>query len=158
MELLPAETELDLVGDVENESIRRSIVSFSKSYKIIFFGIVDRFRVKEILCENKIGIVALHPVPNHISSLPVKMFEYMAAGIPVIASDFPLWKEIIDGNRCGLCINPFSSRELADAVIYLLGNTVIAEAMGPNGRAAIPEQYNWETETINLLNLYSSLF
>ena len=44
--------------------------------------------------------------------MPVKMFEYMAAGLPVIASNFPLWESIINKYNCGICVNPYSAIEI----------------------------------------------
>lgn len=69
-------------------------------------GRVDREQFREIMSQSKLGLVVLHPEPNFIMSQPNKLFEYMSAGIPVLASDFPLWKQIIEGNQCGLCIPP----------------------------------------------------
>lgn len=61
-------------------------------------GWLDRAGVKQVLNDSVAGLVTLHPVINYLDSLPVKIFEYMATGLPVIASNFPLWKEIIEGN------------------------------------------------------------
>jgi len=99
----------------------------------------------------------LHPTTNYFESLPVKMFEYMSAGIPVIASNFPLWKEIVEGNKCGICIDPQSPEEIAKAVEYLLNNPEIAKQMGENGRKVVEEKYNWENEGKKLLEVYSIL-
>jgi len=54
-------------------------------------------------------MVTLHPTPNHLESLPIKMFEYMAAGLPVIASDFPVWRDIVDRFQCGLLVDPLGA-------------------------------------------------
>jgi hypothetical protein len=86
------------------------------------------------------------------------MFEYMAAGIPVIASDFPLWRSIVMGAGCGLLVNPRDPSSIAKAISYLLTHDAEAEAMGKRGRAAVKLQYNWNTEERKLLNFYASLF
>ncbi len=99
----------------------------------------------------------LHPEPNYIESFPTKLLEYMAAGLPVIASNFPLWKEIIEGNNCGLTVNPLNPREIAKAVEYLLEQSDEARKMGENGRKAVVEKYNWETESRKLIAVYEDL-
>jgi len=81
----------------------------------------------------------------------------MATGLPVIASNFPLWKEIIEGNNCGLTVNPFEPKEIAKAVEYLIEHPEEAKKMGENGRKAVLEKYNWENESKKLLKIYKEL-
>ena len=88
---------------------------------------------------------------------PLKMFEYMAAGIPVVASDFPFWQEIIERHNCGICVDPHNPQEIAKAVNTLLTDNELAAAMGANGRRAVEEVYNWQNEERKLLNLYQEL-
>jgi len=103
------------------------------------------------------GIVCALPEPNSLESEPNKLFEYMAASLPVIASNFPLWKEIIEGNNCGICVNPLDPKEIAKAVEYLIKHPEEAKRMGENGSKAILKKYNWEKEGEKLLNIYSKL-
>ena len=81
----------------------------------------------------------------------------MAAGIPVIASNFPLWKEVIEGNHCGICVNPKNVVEIADAIASLTENPQLCSLMGIHGRKVVFEKYNWENEEKKLLRLYSEL-
>jgi glycosyltransferase involved in cell wall biosynthesis len=85
------------------------------------------------------------------------MFEYMSAGIPVIASSFPLWKEIIEKNECGICVDPLNIKEIANAIQYLLSKDNIAQKLGENARKLIETKYNWEIEEKKLINLYQNL-
>jgi len=92
-----------------------------------------------------------------IANNKLKLFEYMSAGIPVVASNFPLWKEIVEGNNCGICVDPLKPKEIADAIRYLLEHSEEAKEMGENGRKAVEEKYNWETESKKLLQIYREL-
>ena len=85
------------------------------------------------------------------------MFEYMSAGVPVIASHFPLWREIIEGNDCGLCVDPLDPAAIAKAIDYLVTHPQEAERMGRNGQRAVAEKYNWGIEEAKLLQLYAGL-
>jgi glycosyltransferase involved in cell wall biosynthesis len=85
------------------------------------------------------------------------MFEYMSAGIPVIASRFPLWQEIIEKNHCGLCVDPLNPQEIAEAIEYLVANPKEAEEMGRNGQRAVESRYNWSVEEARLIQFYQSL-
>ena len=78
----------------------------------------------------------------------------MSAGIPVIASDFPLWREIIHGNDCGLLVDPLDPAAIAKAIDYLVTNPAEAQRMGTNGRKAVNERYNWGIEVQKLFAFY----
>lgn len=125
--------------------------------KIEFKGQVSRPEVSAILNSAVAGIVTFLPVPNHVEAQPNKMFEYMSAGLPVIGSHFPLWKEIIEGNECGICVDPEKPEELAQAMKHLIDQPDIAKKMGENGRKAILEKYNWEEESKELISFYQDL-
>jgi hypothetical protein len=85
------------------------------------------------------------------------MFEYMAAGLPVIASDFSLWREIVDGSGCGLLVDPMDPEAIAEAMQWILEHPAESEAMGRRGRQAVKERYNWEQEAKKLIRLYRRL-
>ncbi|MFA9192788.1 glycosyltransferase [Flavobacterium sp. FBOR7N2.3] len=86
-----------------------------------------------------------------------KLFEYMKAGLPVICTDFILWKEVVEKNNCGICVNPRNINEIAEAIKYLTDNPDIAKQMGENGRNIVLEKYNWQYEEKKLIDVYRSL-
>lgn len=122
-----------------------------------FIGFANRLQVKELLQVSKIGLVILEPIPDYLTSLPVKMFEYMAAGLPVIASNFPEWRKIIEGANCGICVDPENTTEIADAIKTLLKNDTLAKEMGENGKNLVISVYNWANEEKKMLKIYSDL-
>ena len=81
----------------------------------------------------------------------------MAAGVPVVASDFPLWRRIVGEAGCGLLVDPLDPAAIAGAIRRLLSDPAEAEAMGRRGRAAILDRFAWHTEEAKLLALYSHL-
>jgi glycosyltransferase involved in cell wall biosynthesis len=81
----------------------------------------------------------------------------MSAGLPVIASDFPLWRDIVAGNRCGLLVDPMSPRAIADAIVWMLDHPDEAQEMGRRGREAVIHRYSWEAEAQKLQALYARL-
>lgn len=136
----------------------RSVAQARPGWKhVVELGFVSRDQLREVLGEVRAGLVVFHPDPNNVRAQPNKLFEYMAAGLPVIASNFPLWKEIVCGVNCGIVVDPLAPREIADAIEYLLTHPSEAEAMGLRGRRAVRERYQWDTEKDKLLRLYERL-
>jgi glycosyltransferase involved in cell wall biosynthesis len=120
-------------------------------------GWLSREEIATALQGARAGLVVLHPRKAYLESLPVKLFEYMAAGIPVIASDFPLWRSIVAGAGCGVLVDPADPAAIATAIERLLGDPDEAEEMGRRGREAVRETYNWERESRQLLERYALL-
>ncbi|MCD4683516.1 MAG: glycosyltransferase family 4 protein [Bacteroidales bacterium] len=149
---------LNLAGKFNPENYRNELKQISGWEKVIELGFIDPSQIKDILQRSFVGIVTLHPIINYLNALPVKMFEYMAASIPVIASDFPILKEIIESNKCGICVDPLNPEEIADAINYLFNNPDKANEMGMNGLKAVKEIYNWAQEEKKLIKVYRSLY
>lgn len=155
--MVDLDCQLDLAGVYSPASLRNKLIDMAGWEKVNELGFVDRDRVKSILTTCCAGIVTFWPLPNHVNAQPNKMFEYMSAGIPVIASGFLYWKEIIEEHNCGICVNPKSSLEILKAVNALLGDDKLAATMGANGRKAVETIYNWDFEERKLISLYREL-
>lgn len=161
---------VEVVNHMESKARLILVGSFFDSYleaelrakaskEVRFIGWVPYEKVFSFLSKADIGLVCFHPTPNNTAASwrNNKLFEYMVAGLPVIASNFPLWKEIVEGNNCGLTVNPLNPREIARAVEYLMEHSEEARKMGENGRKAVMEKYNWETESKKLIAVYKDL-
>jgi len=105
----------------------------------------------------QVGIAVIADIPNFRDSYPTKMFEYMALGLPVVVSDFPLYRQVVEDGRCGVCIPPGHPSELAAAIYDLVTDPQAAQDMGKRGRECVIERYSWRTEEEKLLGLYSVL-
>lgn len=156
MELVHPEVRLNLCGEISESQVDQEVKSMPGWKRFNEYGFVDRKGVLEVLGKSVAGLVTLHPVSNYIDALPVKMFEYMCAGIPVIASDFPLWREIVNGNKCGLLVDPLVPVNIAKAIDYIFNNPEEAQRMGENGRKAVLARYNWHIEEKKLFAFYDA--
>lgn len=154
---LCGDVKLDLVGDFSEEVIYKNVKSKIGWKKVMERGFLGRDAVRQIVQESMAGIVTFLPVPNHIDAQPNKMFEYMSAGLPIITSNFPLWREIVEGNRCGICVDPVNPKEIAEAIDYLVDHPQEAQKMGDNGKKAVLERYNWGIEEKKLLMFYKEI-
>jgi glycosyltransferase involved in cell wall biosynthesis len=148
---------LELAGKFSSSKLFMQAHMTSGWDRVNYYGQIDRASVKNLLRNVRAGLVIYHPEPNAIEAQPNKLFEYMAEGIPVIASDFPLWRDIILENHCGLVVNPLNPEEIAEAITYIFTHPIEAEKMGINGLEAVQSTFNWEKEKTKLFSLYNKL-
>jgi len=148
---------LYLAGYFLEKSDIDAVKSMSGWKKTVELGFLNRDQIRQYFARSRAGLVVLHPIVNYLEAYPVKMFEYMSAGLPIIASNFPLWREIVEGNQCGICVNPLNSEEIKQAIEWIMEHPEEAEKMGQNGRRAVEEKYNWEKEGQKLMAFYNRL-
>ena len=155
--LLRSGVRLNLAGPFEDPTLAAAMCAEPGWARVNWLGQLDRAGVSATLGRSLAGLVTLHPQPNYLVALPVKMFEYMAAGIPVIASTIPRWQAIVEEHECGLCVDPHDPAAIAAAIDYLAGHPELAARMGANGRRAISQRYNWGVESAKLMAFYEAL-
>jgi glycosyltransferase involved in cell wall biosynthesis len=156
-ECLRSGARINLVGTFSEPDIEAAVKASPGWRRMHVHGFLDRRGVRDVMARSLAGIVTFHPLPNHLDSHPTKMFEYMSSGIPVIASDFPLWRDIIEGNGCGICVDPLDPEAIAAAIDHLVTHPQIAKAMGDNGRRAVLEKYNWTVQANRLTDFYGAI-
>lgn len=103
------------------------------------------------------GLCIIWPMKNSTESYPTKLFEYMAVGLPIITSDFPLYRETVEGNGCGLCVPPFDTEKLKTAILEIHRNVKKSELMVENGKKAVEEKYDWKSQIPLLMGVYKRL-
>lgn len=147
---------LKLAGAFSPNHLRNEISKTEGWKRVEELGVIDRSSVAALYDDARAGLVVLGP-DAHFASAPIKLFEYMYAGIPVIASDFPEYRKVVEGAKCGVLVNPLDPKTIASAIEYILTHPVEAEQMGQNGREAAQAHYNWASEERKLLDLYAFL-
>lgn len=159
LRFVPANKPVNLIlcGRFDPPEYETEVKGLAGYEKVEYLGWVEPTKMPALLQKADVGLVCLLPLPNYLTALPTKMFEYMAAGLPVIVSRFPRWQEIVERNRCGLCVDPQKPEAIAEAIDYLMAHPDERRAMGERGRKAVQQHYNWETENKNLLVLYESI-
>jgi glycosyltransferase involved in cell wall biosynthesis len=153
-EFLHSPTRINLVGRFSEDAIEAEVKKYRGWQRINQHGVLNRDGVRDVLQRSAAGVVTFHPLPNHLDALPTKMFEYMSSGTPVIASNFALWRDIVEGNQCGICVDPRDPRAIAAAIDYLVTNPAVAKDMGENGQKAVSEKYNWALQATKLTDFY----
>ena len=129
--------------------------------RITYVGRLPMESVSSFIQSNSIGMALCDYVPNmgyKMGSMGnTKLFEYMMAGVPVIATDFVLWKDIIDKYKCGIYVNPHDVEAIKNAISFLFSDMDKLKEMGNNGRKAVETLYNWSTQEEVLLSMYKKL-
>ena len=110
-----------------------------------------------IVSQCSLGLALLQPLPNYVDSYPTKIFDYMAMGLPVLCSDFPLYRRVVDDAQCGRWVDPTRPDLVARAIADLLDRPEEASRMGARGLAAVRHKYDWESQALRLLDFYGQI-
>lgn len=149
-----------LIGPFADPELEREVRSY-----VLDLGIQDNVDIRgpirnvdayPLVAQCMIGVALLLPEPNFTSSLPTKMFEYMALGLPVVVSAFPLWEEIVHTHHVGASIDPTDTEGVADLVLHWLTNPDYYRELSDNARRAA-RRYSWETESTTLHKFVSEI-
>jgi len=148
---------LHLAGDYEDPAYQQYLAKSEGWRKIEEYGYVNRRKAWELLTSAQVGVNVIPPAPNHLYGPSNKIYEYMAGGLPIVASNFPMWKELVEDNGCGVVVNPLNPTAIADGINMILAEPVGAKRMGENGRRLVRERFNWEQEEPKLWAMYDSM-
>lgn len=148
---------LQLAGKFISEELFRQVSVTPGWQHVSFKGMLPRDGVAHLYNNARVGLVLFHPEKNHIASQPNKLFEYLSAGLPVIASNFPGWEAFLQENSCGLAVDPLKPEKIAQAILWMFDHPGQAQQMGENGKKAVLEKYNWEVEYRKLAALYKNI-
>ena len=149
-----SESRLMLAGPVDEYA--KAVIENSGD-ALDYLGVVDSGEIPGILERAIAGFVVLHPVENYLWSQPTKLFEYMAAGIPFIASDFPYWRDLVGEFDAGHFVDPGNIEQIASAVRAVLDDPDEARRMGARGRLAFEQHFSFAAQAAALVDFVDHL-
>jgi glycosyltransferase involved in cell wall biosynthesis len=120
-----------------------------------FLGVKSLEDVFPIMRTADIGICTLYPIENYLTSSPVKVYEYMASGLPMIISNFPAWMEQFDDYS--VFVDPTSVQEIKSKIEWSLDNLDDLKKKSKAGIKVVHEKYSWESESKRLVDIYNDL-
>lgn len=162
LEDLGVQATLKIIGpnNLNNEiqsKIDNFIITHKLTERIEFLGRLPYEEIWNHLQESDLGLCMLLPIPNYRESMATKIYEYMAVGLPVVASDFPLWKDLLCGeHQAGIVINPTNIQEASIKVRDLLLNQDRLEVLSDSGIYLTKNKFNWQFEGAKLLMFYKN--
>ena len=146
-----------IAGQFIPDSIQEDLRQLPGWEKVNYVGMKSREDVAELLGQARVGLVLFHAAPNNTMSQPNKLFEYMSAGLPVVASNFPLWQDLVGATKSGILVDPLDPQKIADALAWIMTNPIESEAMGVRGKDAVLSKMNWESQSEILIDMYQKL-
>jgi len=154
-------SELVLVGRIDTPMLEQEMKTYLHAHgldrRVKLLGPKPYEALDKCLTDASVGLIAFEDVLHHHIIIPTKLFEYMAFGLPVVASDLPPIRTFVDKAKCGILVPPSDISGLAAAMEYIFTHPAEARQLGENGRRAVLDRYNWETEERKLLSLYDDL-
>jgi glycosyltransferase involved in cell wall biosynthesis len=151
------DVRLLIAGPMSSDALQRRLAALKGWTRVDYLGVQSRAGVSRLLSSASVGLAVFHPFQSFIESQPVKMFEYMAAGLPIIAANFPRFREIVEDNGCGICVPPRDPAAIAAAIEWVFEHPTAADEMGRRGQRLVVETFNWDREAETLLHLYDRI-
>jgi glycosyltransferase involved in cell wall biosynthesis len=134
--------------------IEQRIEELDLKHNVSIVDFVPHSEVKQYLAQSRIGLVTLLPIPKFHKNVPIKQFEYMAFGLPVIGSKLPPIENFISPVNGGILVDPTKPDEIALAIEKLLNDKEFYERLSANASKAAKESYNWKSEENKLKTIY----
>ena len=148
---------LILAGKFDTPELEKKVKDLKGWQKVDFRGYVGRAEIRTILSECTIGFLLLHPEPNYVESQPIKLFEYMMAGVAVVASDFSYWKDHLINDKLACFVDPTNLTQIVSVVNDLLKDDHARINMVGLSRRWAAERFSWETESKKLVEFYKKI-
>jgi glycosyltransferase involved in cell wall biosynthesis len=147
-----------VLGSGSAESVLRNIaLDLGLQDRVFFKGWISHASVGDFLAASDIGVIP-HPATQHTNTtVPNKLFDYMAYGKPVLASDTKPVQRIINSERCGLIYQHDSPKDFYHKLMEL-EDPMLRRKMGARARLAVQERYNWEYDSKDLLKALHASF
>lgn len=154
LEALP-DVRLKLLGPWAGEDYRLDCAALPAWSQVEDLGQVRMDAVYDHVRAADLGVCLLYPVHNYMISLPIKTFEYMACGLPMLLSDFPFWRKTFGSFAW------FADTKDPVAITAAIKAAQLDHAgrmkKGREGRELVAVQYSWESESLRLVDLYRAL-
>jgi glycosyltransferase involved in cell wall biosynthesis len=154
--------KLVLIGkgvEIFENKCREYVKTNNLAQYIDFLGTIPHSEIAKYINASAIGTVLLFPTPRfNKTPYPVKLFEYMICGKPVLASALPSMGKIVKEANCGILVDPLNVDEIAEGIIYLLDHPREAKRLGYNGRFAVENKFSWEIMEKELIKAYEDIF
>ncbi len=145
------------VNEETKSKINRYLLTKNLEQNVTFKGFVPYNEIQYYYNQIKIGINPLLNLNKFHEIIPIKLFEFMNFGMPIIASEHKYMCQYIRENDVGICIPASNPKLLANKILFLLNNLQEMEKYAKNGMKAVDEKYNWSIMEKKYIKIIDSL-
>lgn len=143
-EIAGADFSVEVIGQAHGQA-EQIIRQAHRDGEVVWHGFVPSDKALPMLDGALVGLSLLHDMPNYRHSMPTKILEYMAHGVPVISTPLPLAQDVVEAAQCGMIV-PFGDvAAVVDHVLHLRENPDIVERLSLNGFNEVSRKYDWNT-------------
>lgn len=154
---LPSNYNLILAGNISSGEDNLQAKQHHYWGRVDFRGVITSEEVNDIYNESSIGLILYNNVGQYYLSYAIKLFEFMARGIPVVMPDFGEWPQFNEKYKCGVCVDVQSPESVAKKIQELWNDKALLKTLGNNGQQAIKSQFNWGLEANKLFKVYEGI-
>ncbi len=150
---------LAIVGDgPERERLeyQASCLPTKATHRVHFLGAVNPCEIPQLLSSMDVAVAPYQPQKDFYFS-PLKIFEYMAAGLPTVASHLGQIPELIQDDETGLLYPPGDTHALAEALLTLCRNPNLSARLGQTARATAIRRFTWTSVVTRILKIANGL-
>ena len=143
--------EFHLAGNVSDPAL---LARLKNHPRVVYHGVLPWEKVNQVIAQADVGMVLFQPVPAfeyYPGENIIKLWEYLGIGLPVIISNFPKLKSLIESLDAGLAVDPADPVAIAAAIKQMRDQPELRRRLGANGRSAVLKERNWEGQAVRLV-------
>ncbi len=150
-----------LIGNIYDAAVDRKIKALIEKYRVKKHVLIKPFtpyeKMPEIYATSKIGLILFDDNPIYRIIMPIKLFEYMTFGLPVISSDVGHPGRITRKHDTGVTVNPKNGYEIAHKISTLLEDEKLYNKLSRNAREKAVQEFRWELMEEKLKGMYEGI-
>lgn len=154
---LDSKYSFKIAGSIPDKNFATELEPLLNNSNVDYHGFIEHKKSIELIKGAQAGLMIYQPDENYLNTYPIKLFEYLMCGVPVIASNFPYWEDFFNKYECGILVDPNDTDAIKNAFIWIKENEQQAREMGKRGRDIVLSNYTWDSQFENLIELYEHI-
>ncbi|KXO11766.1 MULTISPECIES: glycosyltransferase family 4 protein [Marinobacter] len=153
----PSSLKIDIVGKgSERENLINLVKELNLEQSVTVHGWLEHEQVDQLMAQANVGALTYRVCPHWNHTIPNKIFDYMLAGLPVLATEVKPIERIINETKSGLVCRDNDVRDIAEK-LQILRSPETRATLGANGVSAVQSKYNWANDERRLHAVIDSL-